>query len=196
MLTSPRVFLCLVIGVPMLALAGCGRDPEPAASPETVAADVPVPEMVAPVVPETSGIEDHSAGGEAHVHGAGEFAVAVDGDLLTVTLDAPLANFGLGEGDTDTLEVSTGIGDGLVRFEGGANCQPGDRHIETRTAGDHSGLTLSLSFTCTDIEKLEGVRLNAFSEFPGFETVNAIFIGPDAQVASVLTAGNPELSTR
>jgi hypothetical protein len=53
-----------------------------------------------------------------------------------------------------------------------------------------------LSFTCTDIEKLEGVRLNAFSEFPGFETVNAIFIGPDAQVASVLTAGSPELSTR
>tara|TARA_R110000782_G_scaffold133149_1_gene225418 strand:- start:3373 stop:3930 length:558 start_codon:yes stop_codon:yes gene_type:complete len=183
-------------GVPMLALAGCGRDPEPAAQQEAVAADVPVPEVVAPVAPATPDIAEPSAGGEAHVHGAGEFAVAVDGDVLTVTLDAPLANFGLGEGDADTLEVSTGIGDGLVRFEGGANCQPGDRHIETRTAGDHSGLTLTLSFTCTDIEKLEGVRLNAFSEFTGFETVNAIFIGPDAQVASVLTAGNPELSTR
>ena len=196
MFTSPRVFLCLMTGVPMLALAGCGRDPEPAAQQEAVAADVPVPEVVAPVAPATPDIAEPSAGGEAHVHGAGEFAVAVDGDVLTVTLDAPLANFGLGEGDADTLEVSTGIGDGLVRFEGGADCQPGDRHIETRTAGDHSGLTLTLSYTCTDIEKLEGIRLNAFSEFPGFETVNAIFIGPDAQVASVLTAGNPELSTR
>ena len=196
MLTSPRVFFCLMIGVPMLGLAGCGRDPEPAAPQEAVAADVPVPEVVAPVAPATPDIEEPSAGGEAHVHGAGEFAVAVDGDVLTVTLDAPLANFGLGEGDTDTLEVSTGIGDGLVSFEGGANCQPVDRRIETRTVGDHSGLTLTLSFTCADIEKLEGVRLNAFSEFPGFETVNAIFIGPDAQVASVLTAGNPELSTR
>jgi len=196
MLTSPRVFLCLMIGVPILGLAGCGRASEPAAPPEAVVADVPAPEVVAPVVPATPDMEDHSAGGEAHVHGAGEFAVAVDGDVLTVTLDAPLANFGLGEGDTDTLAVSTGIGDGLVSFEGGANCQPGDRHIETRTVGDHSGLTLTLSFTCTDIESLEGVRLNAFSEFPGFETVNAIFIGRDTQVAGVLTAGNPELSTR
>ena len=196
MFTSPRVFLCLMTGVPMLALAGCGRDPEPAAQQEAVAADVPVPEVVAPVVPATPDIAEPSAGGEAHVHGAGEFAVAVDGDVLTVTLDAPLANFGLGEGDTDTLEVSTGIGEGLVSFVGGANCQPGDRRIETRTVGDHSGLTLTLSFTCKDIEALEGVRLNAFSEFPGFETVNAIFIGPDTQVAGVLTAGNPELSTR
>lgn len=196
MLTSPRVFLCLMIGVPMLGLAGCGRDPEPVAPPEAVAADVPEPEVVAPVVPATPDIAEPSAGGEAHVHGAGEFAVAVDGDVLTVTLDAPLANFGLGEGDTDTLEVSTGIGEGLVSFVGGANCQPGDRRIETRTVGDHSGLTLTLSFTCKDIEALEGVRLNAFSEFPGFETVNAIFIGPDKQVAGVLTAGNPELSTR
>ena len=133
MLTSPRVFFCLMIGVPMLGLAGCGRDPEPAAPQEAVAADVPVPEVVAPVAPATPDIAEPSAGGEAHVHGA---------------------------------------------------------------VGDHSGLTLTLSFTCADIEKLEGVRLNAFSEFTGFETVNAIFIGPDAQVASVLTAGNPELSTR
>lgn len=196
MFTSARVFLCLMIGVPMLGLAACGRDTAPGAPPEAVAAYVAVTEMVAPVVPEVADMEDLSAGGEAHVHGAGEFAVAVDGSVLTVMLDAPLANFGLSEGDTDTLEVSTGIGEGLVRFEGGVDCQPGDRRIETRTAGDHSGLTLTLSFTCKDIEKLEGVRLNAFSEFPGFETVNAIFIGPDAQVASVLTAGNPELSTR
>jgi len=86
MLTSPRVFLCLMIGVPMLGLAGCGRDPEPAAAPEAVAADVPVPEVVAPLAPEAPDMEDHSAGGEAHVHGAGEFAVAVDGDMAKPTL--------------------------------------------------------------------------------------------------------------
>jgi hypothetical protein len=191
----------MIIGAAALMLASCGRDPEPVApevpiapaTSDTPAADIAAPE--APSAPETLDPEA-SGGGEAHVHGAGEFAVAVDGDQLTVTLDAPLANFGLGEGDTDALEVSAGISDGLVSFEGGADCQPGDKHVTTRTVGDHSSLTLELGFTCADISKLEGVRLNAFTEFPHFETVEAVFIGPDAQVASVLTPGNPELSTQ
>ena len=201
MFTSPRVALCLILSVPVLGLAGCSKKAEPPpAAPEVPSVEAPenmegasaVPEI--PEVPEAE--ETASAGGEAHVHGAGEFAVAIDGDLLTVTLDAPLANFGLGEGDTDALEVSTGIGDKLVSFQGGADCMEGNRHIQTRTVGDHSGLTLSLEFTCSNLDKLDGVRLNAFSEFPGFETVDAVFVGPDSQTAAVLTPGNPELATR
>ncbi|KDA02130.1 ZrgA family zinc uptake protein [Hyphomonas oceanitis] len=201
MFTSPRVALCLILTVPALALAGCSKKAEtPPAAPEVPSVEAPenmegesaVPET--PEVPEAE--ETASAGGEAHVHGAGEFAVAIDGDLVTVTLDAPLANFGLGEGDTDALEVSTGIGDKLVSFQGGADCTEGNRHIQTRTVGDHSGLTLTLEFTCSNLDKLDGVRLNAFSEFPGFETVDAVFVGPDSQTAAVLTPGNPELATR
>jgi len=201
MFTSPRVFLCMMTGAVALLLASCGRDPAPVppeapnapASSDTPAADITAP--TAPAAPEAPD-QAASSAGEAHVHGAGEFAVAVDGDQLTVTLDAPLANFGLGEGDTNALEVSTGISDGLVSFSGAADCQPGDKHITTRTVGGHSSLTLELVFTCADISKLEGVRLNAFTEFPHFETVEAVFIGPDAQVAGVLTPGNPELSTQ
>ncbi len=195
MFTSPRVFLCMMIGIPAFGLAGCERASQPVAPPQPptggaqTAAEVPD----APAAPDAG---DNVAGGEAHVHGAGEFAVAVEGDLLTVTLDAPLANFGLGEGDTDALEVSPGIIDGLVTLEGAVNCQLGDRRVETRTSGYHSSLTLTLSFTCKTVEKLESVRLNAFTEFPDFETVNAVFVGPDAQVANVLTRRNPELSTR
>ena len=201
MLTSPRARLCLLIGAAALVLAGCGRDPAPAAPEapvEPAAEDMPAADAAVPEVPDVPLEADDavSGGGEAHVHGAGEFAVAVDGNRLTVTLDAPLANFGLGEGDADAMDVSTDISDGLVSFAGDADCQPGDRNVTTRTVGGHSSLTLELGFTCTDISKLEGVRLNAFTTFPHFETVDAVFIGPDAQVASVLTPGNPELSTR
>ena len=94
------------------------------------------------------------------------------------------------------MEVSTGIGDDLVSFQGDADCKAGNRHIQTRTVGDHSGLTLTLEFTCSALDKLDGVRLNAFSEFPGFQTVDAVFVGPDSQMAAVLTPGNPELATR
>jgi hypothetical protein len=193
MLTSPRALLCLFIGSSALALAGCGRDASPVPVPDTPVAEAIV---AADTDSQFEAEEGTSAGGEAHVHGAAEFAVAVDGDVLTVTLDAPLANFGLNEGDTDSLAVSTGIGDQLVSFEGDAGCKAGDRQVETRTSGHHSGLTLTLTFACTSVDKLEGVRLNAFTAFPDFETVNAVFIGPDAQVASVLTPHNPELAIR
>jgi|TARA_R110002020_G_scaffold83397_2_gene207104 hypothetical protein len=201
MFTSPRVALCLILTVPALALAGCSKKADsPPAAPEAPSVEAPENMEAAPAMPETPEAPDAedtaSAGGEPHVHGAGEFAVAVDGDLLTVTLDAPLANFGLGEGDTDALEVSTGIGDDLVSFQGDADCKAGNRHIQTRTVGDHSGLTLTLEFTCSALDKLDGVRLNAFSEFPGFQTVDAVFVGPDSQMAAVLTPGNPELATR
>lgn len=201
MLTSPRARLCMMIGAAALALAGCGRDPAPAAPEapaEPAAEDLQAADKAVPDVPDVpvDAHDDDSGGGEAHVHGVGEFAVAVDGNRLTVTLDAPLANFGLGEGDADAMDVSTDISDGLVSFAGNADCQPGDRHVTTRTVGDHSSLTLELGFTCADVSKLEGVRLNAFTTFPHFETVDAVFIGPDAQVANVLTPGNPELSTQ
>ena len=201
MFTSPRVALCLILTVPALGLAGCSKKTESApAAPEAPSVEAPENMEAAPAVPETVEVpeptETAAAAGEAHVHGAGEFAVAVDGDVLTVTLDAPLANFGLGEGDTDALEVSTGIGDKLVSFQGNADCTEGNRHIQTRTVGDHSGLTLTLEFTCSALDKLDGVRLNAFSEFPGFQTVDAVFVGPDSQTAAVLTPGNPELATR
>ncbi|MEH6696402.1 MAG: DUF2796 domain-containing protein [Hyphomonas sp.] len=201
MFTSSRVALCLILTVPALALAGCSKKTESApAAPEAPSVEAPENMETAPATPEspevTEPTETATAGGEAHVHGAGDFAVAVDGDLLTVTLDAPLANFGLGEGDTDALEVSTGIGDDLVSFQGPAECTESGRHIQTRTVGDHSGLTLTLEYTCTALDKLDGVRLNAFSEFPGFQTVDAVFVGPDSQMAAVLTPGNPELATR
>lgn len=213
MFTSARVFLCLMIGAAGLVLAGCGRDPAPVAPeapPEPAAEVMPVTEAmpaaeIMPAADEAVATVPHvphaaddvvSGGGEAHVHGLGEFAVAVDANQLTVTLDAPLANFGFGEGDADAMDVSTDISEGLVSFKGGADCQPGSRSVTTRTIGGHSSLTLELGFTCSDISKLEGVRLNAFTVFPHFEAVDAVFIGPDAQVASVLTPGNPELSTR
>ncbi|KCZ90069.1 ZrgA family zinc uptake protein [Hyphomonas johnsonii] len=188
-LISPSALSSGLVALFGLGLTACGpAAPTPeAAAPIAAVAESPVASEPGP---DSGTGEIH----EAHVHGSGDLAVTVDGDVLTVTLDAPLANFGLGESDAGALQISTGIGDHLVTFTGAAGCKEGDRDIQTRTNGDHAALTLTVTFACAKLAALDGVRLNVFSEFPGFQSVDAVFIGPDMQTASVLTAANPELA--
>ncbi len=136
---------------------------------------------------------DAHAGGEAHVHGAAELAVTLDGTFVTVTIDAPLANFGLSEKTKKKASEMEQYADGLTELMGDAHCDIAERSAEIRRNGDHAALTLSIAWDCRRPSQLDGLMFTGFETYEGFETVEAVYLGEDEQSAAVLTPGNPFL---
>ena len=88
-----------LLGLAACSPAGAPYEPPPAPAPEAAPAD-DATSLAAPAAVEAiEEVHDHEEGhaGEAHVHGGGELAITREDDFLTVSLDAPLANFGLSE---------------------------------------------------------------------------------------------------
>jgi Protein of unknown function (DUF2796) len=136
---------------------------------------------------------DH-AGGEAHVHGAAELAVTLDSNFVTVTVDAPLANYGLSE---KTKKKSTELekyAEGLTELMGNARCDLVERSADIRRSGDHAALTLSIVWDCKRPSQLDGLMFTGFEHYPAFEEVDAIYLGEQGETASAtLTPDTPFL---
>lgn len=139
-------------------------------------------------------IDMHRAGGEAHEHGAAEMAVTIDAKKLTISLDAPLANFGLQEGGDAVDLKGQGFSEGMVDLVGDAQCVPTGSSVKARQSGDHGSLSLEMNWTCERIAKLTAVKLNAFERYPGgFEKVSAILFSGKRQISSKLTSASPTI---
>tara|TARA_R110000796_G_scaffold62830_10_gene144909 strand:+ start:234 stop:701 length:468 start_codon:yes stop_codon:yes gene_type:complete len=140
--------------------------------------------------------EDHEEhiGGEAHVHGAAELAVTLDTNFVTITVDAPLANYGLPE---KTKKKSTELeqyAEGLTELMGNARCDLVERSADLRRSGDHAALTLSIVWDCRRPSQLDGLMFTGFEKYPAFEEVDAIYLGEAGETASAtLTPDNPFL---
>jgi uncharacterized protein DUF2796 len=140
--------------------------------------------------------EDHGehAGGEAHVHGAAELAVTLDTSFVTITVDAPLANYGLSE---KTKKKSTELekyAEGLTELMGNARCDLVERSAEVRRSGDHAALTLSIVWDCKRPSQLDGLMFTGFEHYPVFEEVDAIYLGEEGESNSAsLTPDSPFL---
>lgn len=196
----------VLAGASFIALAACSpagqpyEPPEPAstayddavASSATAEVDIPAAGEEPGTDPLLDAEPEHS--GEPHVHGGGDLSVTREDDFLTLTLDAPLHNFGLSESapprGTKAEEYATGIAQPI----GPTECRETERSVTSRTSGDHGAMTISVVWRCKKIDRVENIRVDLFSLYPGFEHVDAIYLGPDgAQAAKELTPSDTEL---
>lgn len=147
---------------------------------------------------------DHSDGvGEAHVHGASEMAVIVEGNTLSISFGGPLANV-LGfeyEPKTDeekqaSADLQTMLKDhaNLVTIPTAAACAPLERDVSIRRSGTHGSLEVGYNFECANIDAITALDFTGFTSFSGLETVDAIVITPAGQTAASLTASKATLT--
>lgn len=130
--------------------------------------------------------DDHEmAGGEAHLHGHAELALTQDGDMVTVSLISPLANFGLSETQPDIEDASV-YGDAVITLRGG-ECSETGRTVDIETSGQHGQMHIDLMFRCQAVEALTGATTQLFSQYPGFDAIDLVMLTESHQAASVLT---------
>lgn len=217
MISSIRQASLLVAGCAMSALAACGPGtlPEPATPAPAAEAETSTEEIAAPAS-QTVSAEDHAdnelhdgaededhdhdhegdhAGGSAHVHGIADLAFVFEGGKLTAEMISPLANFGLSESDgVFTDEVKTGL-PGLITVTGG-DCSPEAPVAEIDTSSGHTDGHVTFSWTCVNPANVTAAQFTGFAAFPGFETVNAVFVSDTVQKAAELTSSSPVLSLK
>ena len=153
----------------------------------------------------------------AHVHGAAELRVTVDGNQLDIALESPLDNM-LGfehAPRTDkersavramaaklrqaqNLFVPTAAAQctlSSVQLESGALApellgEPKPTQPEAKKDEDgHADLDASFGWRCAAPEKLTGMDVRLLQAFPGLRKLNVQVVGPRGQSATVLSAG-------
>ena len=193
----------------LLTLVACGPssapyEPPPPAPQSDQQAELPDAALAvaadSPAAPaavtELEAAHEDEAGhaGEPHVHGGGDLAITREDDFLTVTLDAPLANFGLSETKVPEGKKAEKFAEGIVEPIGPTVCEETERSTTGRTDGTHGAMTVSVAWRCKKIDRVEGMRVHIFERYPGFEHIDAIYLGPEGQqVAKELTPSDTEI---
>lgn len=214
MIELPRLSLSMLTSAAVLGLVACGQGASAPPSEEAaeIAASVPVAASEEGAVDmesadleegadhaheagEDHDHEDDHAGGSAHVHGIADLAFVIDGGKLTAEIISPLANFGLSEADgVFTNEVVAAL-PGLITLTGG-NCTQETPVGEVDTSSGHTDGRVSFSWACANPNDVTAASFSGFDAFPGFETINAVYIGDTIQKAAVLTPSSPEISLK
>lgn len=155
----------------------------------------------------------------AHVHGAGDLNVAVDGNALLVELHGPAANLVGFEHpprnateEQVVAEVRAKLVDPALTFlpNAEAECTLTDSEVFMELAGDdsghdhdhdhdqtgevHSDAGVAYSFDCAAPDQLSSLALALFETFPGTQRLRVQLITADAQRAVELTAGDAALA--
>ncbi len=149
--------------------------------------------------------EQHQHG--PHVHGIGLLQVAVDGDLLSITLEVPAINivgFEHPPGDPEEKNrVQTAaklLGEGVRLFtpSPSAGCKVEETHVDSKLLekkhahDDHDGedhhseFHATYSFRCKDPKKLTTIDVHLFRFFPATEKLEARFVTSNGQGAAYL----------
>lgn len=180
---------CLMASV----MAACSPPPTYEEAPEAPAPSPMETAVTEPAPAPHSDDEDHYAG-EAHVHGAADLAIVQEANFITVTIDAPLANFGLPESTQKKAEdLEDKYAEGMIELMGDARCDMVERSAQIRRTGGHAALTLSNVWDCRRPSRLDGLMFTGFELYSGFETIHAVYIGGDKQTADTLTPDHPFL---
>jgi hypothetical protein len=196
-------------GFSLLVLAACSPATKPyepeAPAPAALEAPQPEPEVVDSVeaeIPAAGEVEDADPAldsepdhaGEPHVHGGGDLSITQEDDFLTLTLDAPLANFGLSESKAPSGTKSEEYANGIAEPIGPTECEETERSVTGRTDGSHGAMTISVVWRCAKIDRVEGMQIHLFDLYPAFQHVDAIYLGPAGeQVAKELTPTDTEI---
>lgn len=208
MIDFNRLPVLLLAGASISILAACG----PAAPPPAVPAPVETGDTLATEAALEDTHDDHTedhdhedgeahahdedhAGGTAHVHGIADLAFVLEGGKLSAEMISPLANFGLSEGDgVFTEEVKASL-PALITVTGG-DCTAEPPVAEVDTSSGHTDGHVNFSWTCVNPANVSSAQFAGFAAFPGFETINAVFVGDTVQKAAELTPSSPELSLK
>jgi len=134
--------------------------------------------------------EEH-AGGEAHVHGHAELAISIERNVISLSLEAPLDNFGLSESQSEIEDTSV-YTDGIVDLVN-ADCARDASGVELHKNGDHASMIIDLSYICLPGTMATAVEITAFRNFEGFEEIDAVILTESGQTAAALTAADTRL---
>ena len=142
------------------------------------------------------------AGPHAHEHGVAKLAVAVDGNTLTIALDAPLDGFLGFERAPRTDAERKAAADLLVRLrdagslfkpDAAAGCKAGDAKIEApvlqpgyKGKGEHADLEAQFSFQCAQPQALRTLDVGLFDAFKRLQRIDVQVAGAKGQAKATL----------
>lgn len=219
-----RFALPLLAGAALSVLAACGGEPAGPATDTTLVEDLAAMETEVgaetetgpePATAETEehddddhdhddhGVDDHThvhshddddhAGGSPHVHGIADLAIVLDGSTLTAELISPLANFGLSESEAVITPAVTETLPRLIMLTGGG-CTADTPDAAIDQSSGHTDARIQFSWTCANASEVMFASFAGFTSYPGFETVNAVYISDGAQKAAALKPSSPQFS--
>lgn len=153
----------------------------------------------------------------AHVHGVSSLEVAIDGQTLSIGMEAPLDDL-LGFEHSprtpaeqekvrkmaETLRAAdklflptraAGCTLGEVKLSSSAIAPSllGEKGAEAAASDGHADLDAEFSFTCRKPEALESLRVALFGHFPGMKSVKLSLVGPRGQKGAKLDPASPEI---
>ena len=138
----------------------------------------------------------------AHEHGVAKLAVAVDGNTLTIALDAPLDGF-LGferaprtdaerKAAADLLARLRDAG-GLFKPDTAAGCKAGDVKVEApvlepgyKGKGEHADLEAQFTFQCAQPQALRALDVALFDAFKRLQRIDVQVAGAKGQSKATL----------
>jgi hypothetical protein len=146
----------------------------------------------------------------AHVHGTGELAVAIDGNMLQIDLDSPLDNLlGFEHAPRDEKEKRAlqAMSDKLQQAgslfvpTAAARCvaQPTQMtppffEAAGKKNDGHADVEATLSFRCEAPAALKDIDVKLFEAFPALHKLNVQLATPHGQSAATLTASQHKLA--
>jgi Protein of unknown function (DUF2796) len=141
------------------------------------------------------------AQGHAHQHGVVRLDVAIDGQALTLSLDAPLDSLLGFEHRPRTAAEKAGMAALLKQLDPGAalwrpNAQAQCSLIKTTLesallqapapsaaeAGEHADLDGSWEFRCAQVDQLSSIELGLFDAFKRIQRIEVQVAGPKGQL--------------
>lgn len=134
----------------------------------------------------------------AHAHGAADLAVVLEGETLSISLDSPLANFGVSEGGAEMDQVegmykAAPMPSSAFTPTAAAGCDVTEEERNIIRSGDHGRFEWQISYTCAAPENLTGITVDLF-KMKGFERIDAVMIGENGETAKTLTAKSTDLN--
>lgn len=150
--------------------------------------------------------DDHGeemAGGEAHVHGHAELAAVLEGRDLVVSIQAPLASFGLPEKAPETEQERGTMEQARLRLQDplkavkpdeAASCVFSGSDVVFNYRGDHGSADIDYNFVCSRPDALQSLKVNLFEAYGDLEEIEAVFLAGADQAAATLTPSRMTLS--
>lgn len=155
----------------------------------------------------------------AHIHDVAHLSLISDGAHLRLELEGAAAGFLGFEHAPQSEDESRAVAalkdrlraiDSLFQINAAARCSPDEIAIDmpgledhaehsghdTDHDGGHTDIEARYDFTCRSIDALETVAVTLFDHFPGFETVEVVYLLDDRQSAQTLRPGRSLLRLR
>ena len=131
---------------------------------------------------------------DSHVHGGATLNIAFGDNELYVEFDSPWMNLVGFEHEPSTDEQRASIAESVQHLQqgnelftfAGTQCDMADVVVENSMDSDHaehSEVTVSYAFNCTELESLETVDVELFSAWPGIDDIDVQLAGPKRQNA-------------